>query len=85
MKNIYKYIVTALMLLMISGCGKKNNDKDIIIMNTTIITLVILIGKILFEKALHSIIGENVLDEKYEKKEYQSEKPKAKKKLSIYF
>lgn len=35
MKNIYKYIVTALMLLMISGCGKKNNDKDIIIMNTT--------------------------------------------------
>ena len=55
-----------------------------IIMNTTIVTLVLLIGKILLEKALHSIIGENILDEKYEKKEYQSEKPKAKKKLSIY-
>ena len=54
-----------------------------IILNTTILTLILLIGKILLEKAIHSI-SESLLDKKYKKKEYQSEKPKAKRKLAIY-
>jgi hypothetical protein len=54
-----------------------------IIMNTTILTLILLIGKLLFEKALHSFC-EYLLDEKYKKKENHSEKSKAKRKLSIY-
>ena len=54
-----------------------------ITMNTTILTLILLIGKILFEKILLSFC-ENFLDKKYEKKEYQSERAKAKRKLSIY-
>jgi len=54
-----------------------------ITMNTTILTLILLIGKILFEKAFYSLT-DSLLDRKYEKKEYQSEKPKAKRKLSIY-
>ena len=54
-----------------------------ITMNTTILTLILLIAKILFEKAFYSLTH-ILLDRKYEKKEYQSEKPKAKRKLSIY-
>lgn len=54
-----------------------------IILNTTILTLILLVGKILLEKAIHSI-SESLLDKKYKKKEYQSEKPKAKRKLAIY-
>ena len=46
-------------------------------------TLILLIAKILFEKAFYSLT-DSLLDRKYEKKEYQSEKPKAKRKLSIY-
>ena len=54
-----------------------------IIMNTTILTLILLILKLLLEKLLHSL-SENLLDKKYFKKEHESEKPKAKRKLSIY-
>lgn len=53
------------------------------ILNTTILTLILLVGKILMEKALHSLT-DYVLDKKYEKEKYQSEKPKAKRKLAIY-
>ena len=55
-----------------------------IIMNTTILTLILLISKILLEKFFYSFT-ETLLDKKYEKKEYHSEKPKVKRKLSIYF
>ena len=54
-----------------------------IIMNTSILTLILLVGKVLLEKFIHSFC-EKILDEKYKKKEYLSEKPKAKRKLSIY-
>ena len=54
-----------------------------IILNTTILTLILLIGKLLLEKILHSYC-EALLDEKYKKKENYCEKPKAKRKLSIY-
>ena len=51
--------------------------------NTTILTFILLIGKILIEKILHKF-AENLLDEKYKQKEHYSEKIKAKRKLSIY-
>ena len=54
-----------------------------IVLNTTILTLILLVGKTLLEKALYSLT-EYALDKKYEKEQYQSEKPKAKRKLSIY-
>ena len=54
-----------------------------IIMNTSILTLLLLIFKLLLEKIIYSIC-ENLLDEKYKKKGNHSEKPKAKRKLSIY-
>lgn len=54
-----------------------------LIMNTTILTLILLVLKILFEKAFHSL-SELVLDKKYQKQEYKSEKPKAKRKFAIY-
>ena len=54
-----------------------------IFMNTTILTLILLVLKILIEKFLYYFC-EILLDKKYKKKEYQSEKPKVKRKLSIY-
>ena len=54
-----------------------------IVLNTTILTIVLLFGKILLEKFIHSFC-EKFLDEKYKKKEFLSEKPKVKRKLSIY-
>ena len=54
-----------------------------ITMNTTILTFILLIGKVLIEKIFH-IFTEKVLDEKYKLKEYKSEKNKAKRKLAIY-
>ena len=54
-----------------------------IIMSTTILTLILLVGKVLIEKLFHCFC-EKFLDEKYKEKEYISEKPKAKRKLSIY-
>jgi ceramide synthetase len=53
------------------------------IMNTTILTIILLVGKVLIEKLFHCFC-EMFLDKKYEEKEYLSEKPKAKRKLSIY-
>lgn len=53
-----------------------------IVMNTTILTFILLIGKILIEKAFYTIT-EQILDKKYEEKKYQPEKNKAKRKLAI--
>ena len=54
-----------------------------IIMNTTILTFILLIGKILIEKAIYAFT-EKLLDKKYEQKEYRHEKNKAKRKIAIY-
>ena len=54
-----------------------------ITMNTAILTLILIIGKLFIEKIFYSFC-ENLLDAKYKKKENHSEKPRAKRKLSIY-
>ena len=54
-----------------------------ITMNTAILTFILLAGKLLFEKIIYSFC-EKLLDAKYKKKENLLEKPKAKRKLSIY-
>lgn len=54
-----------------------------ITLNTTILTLLLLIPKVLIEKALFPLT-EKILIEKYFKDEYKHEKIKAKRKITIY-
>ena len=51
---------------------------------TVILTIIILIPKVLLEKAIFPLT-EKVLIDKYDKKEYKHEKTKARRKMSIYF
>ena len=54
-----------------------------ITIKTTILTFILLIPKVLIEKALFPFT-EKILVEKYEQKEYKHEKEKAKRKMAIY-
>ena len=54
-----------------------------ITIKTTILTFILLIPKVLIEKALFPFT-EKILVEKYEKKEFKHEKEKAKRKMTIY-
>lgn len=54
-----------------------------ITIKTTILTFILLIPKVLIEKALFPFT-EKILNEKYKQKEFQHEKEKAKRKMAIY-